>query len=244
MTNDELISQVCPLINDSGWAYYFTPTTMARGTELGLKGPQFYFIGRGGLLGNCDSSVVAAAFGYFNPDVIKRAWDSSRQVIDPIVAGRAHLECSAVTGREKLAGVAGLDAFVAAANKVNDAANPEALALYAAFKSEPLVSDTLGRAMQLTSVLREFRGSAHLVAVRAMGLTGKQAHFIKRPNDVAMFGWTAEDAPHIDDDARQRLVEAEKLTDRIVAPAFAVLNDGERRDLLAGAQAIKQALSA
>lgn len=244
MTNDELIEQVCPLINDTGWAYYFTPTTMARGAELGLKGPQFYFIGRGGLLGNCDSSVVAAAFGYFNPDVVKRAWDSSRQVIDPLVAGRAHLECSAVTGREKLSNVANLDSFIDAANKVNDAANPEALALYSAFRSEPLVSDNPGRAMQLVSVLREFRGSAHLVAVRAMGLTGKQAHFIKRPNDIAMFGWSAEDAPQIDDDARRRLDEAEQLTDRIVAPAFAVLNEKERADLLAGAEAIKQALSA
>ena len=244
MTNDELITQVCPLINDTGWAYYFTPTTMARGTELGLKGPQFYFIGRGGLLGNCDSSVVAAAFGYFNPDVVKRAWDSSRQVIDPLVAGRAHLECSAVTGREKLSNVANLHSFIAAADKVNDAANPEALALYSAFKSESLVTDTPGRAMQLVSVLREFRGSAHLVAVRAMGLTGKQAHFIKRPNDIAMFGWSAEDAPQIDDDARRRLDEAERLTDQIVAPAFAVLDEQERADLHAGATAIKQALSA
>ena len=244
MTNDELIKQVCPLINDTGWAYYFTPTTMARGTELGLKGPQFYFIGRGGLLGNCDSTVVAAAFGYFNPEVIKRAWDSSCQVIEPLVAGRAHLECSAVTGREKLSNVGNLDSFIAAADKVNDAANPEALALYSAFKNEPLVSDAPGRAMQLVSVLREFRGSAHLVAVRAMGLTGKQAHFIKRPNDIAMFGWSAEDAPHIDDEARRRLDEAERLTDQIIAPAFAVLNEKERSDLLAGATSIKQALSA
>jgi len=244
VTNDELIKQVCPLINDTGWAYYFTPTTMARGTELGLKGPQFYFIGRGGLLGNCDSTVVAAAFGYFNPEVIKRAWDSSRQVVDPLVAGRAHLECSAVTGREKLSNVANLDSFIVAADKVNDAANPEALALYSAFKSEPLVSDAPGRAMQLVSVLREFRGSAHLIAVRAMGLTGKQAHFIKRPNDIAMFGWSADDAPQIDDEARRRLDEAERLTDQIVAPAFAVLNEKERNDLLAGATAIKQALSA
>jgi hypothetical protein len=188
--------------------------------------------------------VVAAAFGYFNPDVIKRAWDSSRQVIDPLAAGRAHLECSAVTGREKLSSVANLDSFIAAADKVHAAANPEALALYAAFKSEPLVSDAPGRAMQLVSVLREFRGSAHLVAVRAVGLSGKQAHFIKRPNDVAMFGWSAEDAPQTDDDARRRLDEAEKLTDRIVAPAFAVLDEKERDDLLVGATAIKQALSA
>lgn len=244
MTNDELITEVCPLINDSGWAYYFTPSTMARGTELGLKGPQFYFIGRGGLLGNCDSTVVTAAFGYFNPEVIQRAWDSARAVVDPITAGLAHLECSAVTGREKLSAVEGLEPFLAAAEKVNTAANPEALALYAAFKNAPLVDDLPGRAMQLVSILREFRGSAHLVAVRAMGLTGKQAHFIKRPNDVAMFGWSPDDAPTIDDDDRRRLTEAETLTDRIVASAYAVLSKTERDHLLAGAKAIKQALSA
>ena len=244
MTNDELIAQVCPLINDSGWAYYFTPSTMARGTELGLKGPQFYFIGRGGLLGNCDSTVVASAFGYFNPEVIERAWDSSRAVIEPIAAGLAHFECSAVTGREKLSSLEGLAAFITAAEKVNQAANPEALALYAAFKSAPLVDDLPGRAMQLVSILREFRGSAHLVAVRAMGLTGKQAHFIKRPNDVAMFGWSPDDAPEIGDDDRRRLTEAESLTDRIVAPAYAVLDEAERDHLLAGAKAIKQAVSA
>lgn len=243
MTNDDLISQVCPIINDSGWAYYFTPSTMARGAELGLKGPQFYFIGRGGLLGNCDSSVVAAAFGYFNPEVIKRAWDSARSVVDPLQAGVAHFECSAVTGREKLSDLSGLDSFVAAASKVNDAANPEALALYSAFKNAPLASDLPGRAMQLVSILREFRGSAHLVAVRAVGLTGKQAHFIKRPNDVAMFGWTPEDAPVVDAGAREKLDEAERLTDRLVAPAFAVLDDSERTALLDGALAIKQALS-
>ena len=217
---------------------------MARGTELGLKGPQFYFIGRGGLLGNCDSTVVSAAFGYFNPEVIKRAWDSARSVVDPITAGLAHLECSAVTGREKLSSLKGLEPFVAAAEKVNDAANPEALALYAAFKNAPLVDDLPGRAMQLVSILREFRGSAHLVAVRAVGLTGKQAHFIKRPNDVAMFGWSPDDAPAIDENDRGRLGEAESLTDRIVAPAYAVLNETERDHLLAGAKAVKQALSA
>jgi hypothetical protein len=244
MTNEELVAQACPLINDTGWAYYFTPETMARGTELGLKGPQFYFIGRGGLLGNCDASVVASAFGYFNPDVIRRAWESAMTVVAPREAGLAHWLCSAETGRAKLADVPNLAAFVDAADAVNTAADPEALALYAAFKSAPLVDDLPGRAMQLVSILREFRGSAHLVAVRASGITGKQAHFIKRPNDVSMFGWTPEDAPHIDDSTRAALDAAERQTDAIVMPAYAVLNDAQRAALVDGARAIKAALSA
>lgn len=244
MTDEELVAQACPLFNDTGWAYYFTPETVARGGELGLKGPQFYFIGRGGLLGDCDASVVAAAFGYFNPDVIRRAWESSCAVITPREAGLAHWLCSAETGRVKLANVPNLAAFVEAADAVNNAANPEGLALYAAFTSAPLVDDLPGRAMQLVSILREFRGSAHLIAIRASGLTGKQAHFIKRPNEVAMFGWTPEDTPHIDDSTHAALEAAERLTDAIVMPAYAVLNDAQRAALLDGAHAIKAALSA
>ena len=244
MTNEELVAQACPLFNDTGWAYYFTPETVARGTELGLKGPQFYFVGRGGLLGDCDASVVAAAFGYFNPNVIRRAWESSMTVITPREAGLAHWLCSAETGRAKLKDVPNLAAFVEAADAVNSAANPEGLALYAAFKSAPLVDDLPGRAMQLVSILREFRGSAHLIAIRASGLSGKQAHFMKRPNDVAMFGWTPEDAPHIDDATRAALDAAERLTDAIVMPAYAVLSETQRSALVDGAQAIKTALSA
>ncbi|MEY3925176.1 MAG: hypothetical protein RIQ63_527 [Actinomycetota bacterium] len=37
MTPRELVAQVCPLFNDTGWAYYFTPDTQAKGAELGLK---------------------------------------------------------------------------------------------------------------------------------------------------------------------------------------------------------------
>ena len=50
-----------------------------------------------------------------------------------------------------------------------------------------------GRAMQKAAVLRELRGSVHLVAVFASGLSDAQAHAIKRPGDVAVFGW--EEAP-------------------------------------------------
>jgi hypothetical protein len=97
--------------------------------------------------------------------------------------------------------------------------------------------------MQLVSVLREFRGSAHLVAIRALGLTAKQAHFVKRPNDTKMFGWTPEDAPYIDDEVRAKMLEVEALTDKIVAPAFGVLDEAGRDALLAGAQAIKAAVT-
>lgn len=243
MTPLDLVRQACPIINDTGWAYYFTPETQAKGAELGLKGPMFYFAGRGGVLGDCDADVVTAAFGYFNPAVIRRAWESATSIRPAREIGRAHFECCADLGRQKLGGVANLAAFVEAADAVNEAAEPDGLALYAAFKAEPLAQDLAGRAMQLVAVLREFRGSAHLIAVRASGLTTKQAHFSKRPNDVAMFGWTPEDAPVLDDAVANKMKAAEDLTDQIVLPAFSVLDDAGARALLDGARAIKAAVS-
>jgi hypothetical protein len=204
---------------------------------------EFYVAGRGGPLGDCDGAALASAFGYFNPAVSGGAWESAKAKVSPRVAGKAHLECCAEHGRNKLSNVAGLAAFVAAADAVNNAADPDGLTLYAAIKTEPLVSDLPGRAMQLVTVLREFRGSAHLLALRAMGIDSKTAHFVKRPNDVKMFGWTEADAPNIDDDLRARMAAAEDLTDKLVAPAYGVLNAQERKDFLAGAQAIAAALA-
>lgn len=243
MTDTELMGRVCPLIRDHGWAYYFDAATVARGKELGLDVFQFYALGRGGVLGDVESGVVASAFGYFNPSTVGQIWDSARQVVAPRDAARAHFACCAELGRARFADIGGLEPFCAAAGAVNDAADPTALALYAGFKSEPLVDDAPGRAMQLLAVLREFRGSAHLLAVRASGLEARTAHFIRRPNDVEMFGWSAEDAPTIGPRERDALGAAEVLTDEIVRPAYAVLDDAGARALVEGLDRMVVALS-
>jgi hypothetical protein len=77
--------------------------------------------------------------------------------------------------------------------------------------------------MQLIAVLRELRGSAHLVAVRAAGLTAEIAHYLRRPNDYTSFGW-GETPPDVTDDDRARLAAAESMTDDLVRPAFSVVD--------------------
>lgn len=243
MNNKELLDAVCPTINVVGSAFYFIPETMALGKELGLGGMEFYIQGRGGQMGNTDSSAIAAAFGYFSPALIKSVWDAACDKCDPRKAGAAHLEAAANLGRAKLASLPGLDAFVAAMEKVNSAANPEGLALYAAIRSETPATDAAGRAMQLLAILREFRGSAHLVALRAVGIDGKKAHASKRPDMWKTFGYSEDEMPEIDDAFLAQMAEAEKITDLIVEPAYAVLNDVERAALVAGVKAAKEALA-
>jgi len=243
MNPQELVAVACPKISTMGWAFYFVPGTFARGEELGLDGISFYVLGRGGVLGDVESSVIASAFGYFNPTLVAAMWDAGRKVVAPRAAGRAYMECCADFGRATFGEVKDLDAFCQAAGAVNDAADPVGLALYAGIAAEPLADDAPGRAMQLVSVLREFRGSAHLIALRASGLDAKTAHHIRRPDAGAMFGWSEDDAPLITAEDRATWAIAEQLTDRIVLPAYAVLDEGGRQALLRGLEAMESALA-
>ncbi len=244
MTEDELLAAACPQIRDRGWAHYFVAETMSRGTELGLDGFKFYFLGRGGVLGNVDASMVQAAFGYFEPTVLSNAWTAGSQIVAPSLAAAVFQECAAEHGRRKLTGVEGLEAFVAAADQVNDAADPTALTLYAGARCMPLAEDAPGRAMQLISLLREFRGSAHLLALRAVGLDSLTAHAISRPNDMAMFGWADDAAGEITDDHREQREEAELLTDEVVLPAYLALDDDAQLAFLTGLSRIGPLLTA
>src|ERR1035438_2154157 len=243
MNTQELMDQACPLIRDHGWAYFFVPETEAKGKELGLDVFQFYVLGRGGVLGNVEASVVASAFGYFNPSMIQQLWDSGRKLIEPRDAARAYFGCAAELGRLRFAGLGGLEGFCAAAGEVNDAADPTGLPLYAGFRAEPLVDDSAGRAMQLLSDLREFRGRAHLLAVRAEGIDAKTAHLINRPNDAAMFGWSDDDVPDSTLADREALARAEVLTDRIVRPAYTVLDEAGATALMTGLHQMTAALN-
>ncbi|MCB0983226.1 MAG: hypothetical protein KDB06_01100, partial [Ilumatobacter sp.] len=179
-----------------------------------------------------------------NPAMIANLWNAAREKCSPRVAGAAYMECCAEHGRARFADVPDLESFVAAGEKVLAACEVEAFPLFAGTAAEPAAPDAAGRAMQILTILREYRGCAHLVALRAMGIPSKDAHFVKRPGDIRMFGWADDDAPTIDDDLRARMDDAEALTDRMVVPAFAVLSDAEREVFATGVRALADVLAA
>lgn len=224
VTTDELIAAAAPKIAALGGAFYFDPKTLATGKEHGLDGFRFYFLGRGGVMGDVEPNVVVSAFGYFNPALVDRLWTTGREKLAPPAAAAAYIECCRQFGRERISDVADLEAFCNAAEAIVAAVDPAGLTLYAGIAAAPLPDDAPGRAMQLIAVLRELRGSIHLVAVRASGLTGQIAQFLRRPNDYASFGW-GDTAPDVTDEDRARLDRAEALTNDIVGPSFAVVDD-------------------
>ncbi len=243
MTTDELLARACPIIRDIGWAHFFAPEAESAAADLGIDLFTLYALGRGGVLGDVEPVVIASAFGYFNPEVVEALWNGGRAHVAPREAARVYLDCAAEVGRRRLAHIEGLDAMVAAADAVNEAADPVGLALYSGYRGELLVDDVPGRAMQIVTVLREFRGSAHLIALRASGVDARTAHTIKRPDDLAMFGWPADVVPEISDEQRAAVEAAEALTDDLVRPAYAVLDDAGAAALLRGLDDMAVALT-
>lgn len=235
-------AEVSPSINKLGNAFYFAPATLARGKELTLGGMRFYFVGRGGTLGDVEWPVVASAFGYFNPAVVEQIWTTSQERVQPKEIGHAYVECSQEFGRAHFADVPGLEEFCAAAESVIAGIDPAGLALFAGLSAAPLALDAPARAYQLVTLLREHRGSVHLLAVVAVGLEPRVAHAIRRPDDLELFGWTPEDIPPFGDAERELLDEAEAITDRLVELAYDVLDDDGREAIRAGLSGMRAAL--
>ena len=236
MTPLEIVQQTSPILNEAGNRFYFHTDTLAKGKELGLDGFRFYFLGRGGVLGDVEPAVVVAAFGYFSPGVVEAIWSSAKQIMPPRDAARAYLACADHLGTQKLDGLDGLDAFNDAAETIVAAVDRSALPLFAGVAAEPLPDHPAARAYRNVCILRELRGSVHLLAIVATGVLPSVAHAIRRPDDVTSFGWEA--APDVSDDDRARLAAADELTDRLLVPAIETLTDAQRDAFVIGVELI------
>jgi hypothetical protein len=223
---DDLAAAAAPDIAELGSAFYFAPATLERGRQLRLDGFRFYFLGRGGVLGDVEPVVVHSAFGYFDPEMVARSWDSARQraTVGPRAVARAYLGCAHDFGRLCLAGI-DVAAWCDEAGAVVDAVDPAGLALFAGYVGEPAPDDPPGRALHLLVQLRELRGSVHLLALVAAGIAPRTAHYLHRPGAYAMFGWPEGSEPEVTEDHRRRYAEAAAATDRLLAPAFAAVGD-------------------
>jgi hypothetical protein len=223
MTPLELVQRTSPTINALGAAFYFHPDTMAVGKDHGLDGFRFYFLGRGGVLGDVEPSVVVSAFGYFSPGLVEVMWNSGKQIMAPRDVARVYYGCADEFGRNALGDVEGLDAFNDAAATIVANTEVTGLPLFAGTAAEPLPDDAAARAYRYICTLRELRGNVHLLAITATGISAAVAHAIRRPDDIATFGW--DPAPKVSEIDRAALDAADELTDRLLLPSHASLSD-------------------
>lgn len=246
-TNPELLAFIettYPLINRIGGSYYFTPDTLRHGKELGLNGLQFYFGGRGGVLGDAEPAVVQSAFAYFSPSMVEKFWNSAKAIMPPRQIAKEHFACAHAFARANLSSVQGLPHFNALAEKVISTIDPSGLALYAGLASEPLPSNPIDRAYQLVMVLREFRGSAHIVAIIASGITPRVADAIVSPHYFKTHGWNEGEGADVTEDDRVAMHQADAFTNELVARAYVILTPQEREEFAATLAVMAEAIPA
>lgn len=77
LSAEEAVQRTDHAVHEVGSRFMLHQDTMTRSAESGFENPfAFYFAGRGGVLGDVDSSVVVAAMGWFRPDAVRATWDT------------------------------------------------------------------------------------------------------------------------------------------------------------------------
>jgi hypothetical protein len=240
----QTISATKVAVGALGAKFMFHPTTLAMGKAAGMpNGFATYFAGRGGVLGDCDADVVVATWGYFEPSLVRKMWEAGTAVLPARQAGSLYAEGARQWGRDYLGSVKAksIESFNTLAERVVTNADVQGLGLFAGWRSEPLPDDDLGRAGQLVHVLRELRGSVHLLAVVATGLTPLEAHVTARGVDGAkMFGWN--DPTVLPKPKKAALAKAETLTDKLCVPAYSVLSERQSATFRASVAALSKAM--
>ncbi|MFM7263592.1 MAG: SCO6745 family protein [Acidimicrobiales bacterium] len=249
MTSLELVNRTKVTIGGLGARYMLHPETAAIGTAAGYEnGWAWYFTGRGGVLGDVDASVVASAFGFFGEPMVRMMWEEGTKVEGARAAGTRYAAACAEFGRRRLQGATGLERFNELAERVMSAVDGSGLSLFVALRAEAAPADPAGRAYWNICLLREWRGSEHVVAVRASGLTPAQAILTGYPDAATGikeasrrgFGDGHPDATPLADVRRR----AEELTDTLQAAGYDVLSAGERAELASLVDSLRDVLDA
>jgi hypothetical protein len=216
--------------------FMFDAGTYARGAGLGLEGIDFYFLGRGGALGQVDADVVTATFVFFEPGVVRASWDRGSAIVDPPEAAEAWALACHDWGEANLPVKVHLARFADLAGRVVDGMHPAGAPLFAGWRKLSRPSAPASLAMHHLNALRELRGALHSAAVLASGLSPLEAVLVKTPFMAPMFGWS-EPFPDVSGSTEQWQA-AEDATNRAISAAFTVLDDDERAELVELVQAI------
>lgn len=234
MTGDEVAKATAATVGGLASGFMVDPATYAAGTERGFAGLDFYFAGRGGVLGDVGADVVAAAMVFFHPDHVRTQWDSGAGIMPRDEASAVFAACEARWADEHLADDAGVDWRTLAdlAGKVVQNATPGGAPLFAAWRA--VEAPSAGRsprqaALHQMNCLRELRLARHGAAVVVTGLDVGDAVRHRTPHMAPIFGW--DQAP-VADGVPQLWDDAERLTNQASGRDYAVLDDDEAAELV------------
>jgi len=210
------------------------PEVLGPGKDAGYPGGfSYYVVGRGGVLGDVDASVVVSAFGFFADGLVRSLWESGVAVEGARAAADRYTNGAASWGRRRLSGFTDAERLGELLEKVIDGADATGLVLFAGWRAQHRPDDALGRCYVLLHVLRELRGAAHVAAVAAAGLGPLEAILLnpggRGADQAKLFGW-GTDLPDVSG-LEPHFERAEADTNRISARALSILGDDELDEL-------------
>ncbi|WP_143060298.1 hypothetical protein [Streptomyces sp. TLI_105] len=174
--------------------------------------------------------MVQAVQGFLGPGLVTAGWQAGRSVMPPEEAAACYAQAVRAWGRAHIPADADVEHFNRLAQRLIDAADADALPLFAGWRAQPAPGDDpVGAAMQRIHVLREHRGACHLAAVRLSGLSAREAMVVNLGVEQAThYGWQE---PHpVATALIPRWQRAEQLTDELQAPLYAALTDRQRAE--------------
>lgn len=159
---------------------YFLPEADEKFGELGLDSRTHYFAGRSAPMGAVSANVVAATFYNFNPRLVARAIPAAWELASPAAVTRVRYELVAsalprvlgeqLSGSPEVARAATLLRGVA-----ESVPNADGRPLFAGHAELPWPDSPLVALWHAITLLREYRGDGHIVALVTNGLSGLEA---------------------------------------------------------------------
>ncbi|MFI7575139.1 hypothetical protein [Micromonospora sp. NPDC049497] len=243
MTPEQVAAASKPAVLELGDAFTRCPTTLRRARLLGISGWAFYVAGRAGALGDVRAETVAAVLGFLAPDAVADGWDAALRVVPPVEVAAATLDECCRWGDDRLGPVPDVGRLAVLLGHAVEAADATGMPLFAAWRAMPLPGRTRtpgARAAVGLRLLREHFAGAHLLAVRASGMTPLEAVLTGPEGEAGALacGWPPPYPPAAP--LVRRRLWAEAVTDRLTASAFAALGPAggaELLDLLTAARA-------
>jgi hypothetical protein len=156
---------------------YFVPETAARYRALGLDDRQGYFASRVAAMGEVPAEVVLATFVNFHPSLVKRCIPSAWELASHEEVLEARFEGIDEALRRMLGEAIDSPELAEAAELARAAAQvavqrPDGRPLFAGHAALPWPDAPHLVLWHAQTLLREFRGDAHVAALMLEGLTG------------------------------------------------------------------------
>jgi hypothetical protein len=261
VTPEETARAVKPAVVGLGAAFGHEPSFAEHGARLGLDRWAFYFGGRAGVLGPVGFEVVAAACGFFAPDLVRPAWsavlDGGRldEVVETDVAlcvawarehlgaaadaapaehvsdGRPHAAANAAAVARAAANAAAVARAAALTERAVEAADAAGRVLFAAWRALPDPADDAAAVLGLNLL----RLREHRGGSHLLAVEAEGL----TPLEAILAGPGERKAvangwrgPFPDAPDPARLEAAERCTDRLAGAPYAALSDEEREELV------------